>query len=656
MLRLLSLLAVIVLAGQSSPAAARTGSLTDGVIRVAYDHSLPPFSYVDESGEAGGFTIALIHEIAKTRGLALEYVPLDWGEAVARLAAGDVDVIVGMKYTSARDRLFDFSESFFTMSEVLLVPKQDKSIRHLNDLKGRVVAVQRASVGVDLLESVRRVKMLVAFSQQDALDYLHIGRAEAFLGNPWTAQSILEKRGEQDLYETRSGLINPADYAFAVREGNYRLLQELNSGLSQLVQDGTYGRLYSRYFEPYSAHIADWWRKLVTLLLAVTALIALVLVFGFFWNKRLKYEVKRQTTALADSFAFQSQVLNSVDSAIIAFNLDGSITLRNQITAHLLGIGEECLGRRVDEYLPELPIQEAIEQRQQLFRGELVRQEGGSRFFHYYIAPLYSSVGEVIGGIVSLQDRTEQKHLQARLVDQEKMRALGQLVAGIAHELRNPLTAIKTFIELLPGRLDDPHFRAELIRHVPVEVERLNRIVEDLLDYARSQPMQTRAENLREMVDWVLGLFARRLHHEQVLLTVEVPPHLTVRCDRARIKQVLINLVVNGLEAMEQTAQKQLLIRAGSESGAVVLTIADTGEGIASDYLPRLFQPFFTTKSQGIGLGLHLSRKIMREHGGELTVERSDGTGTTFRLVFADTPLSLSPGPTRSTEHVEPMR
>ncbi|MBO8164365.1 MAG: transporter substrate-binding domain-containing protein [Brevibacillus sp.] len=634
MIRVLSLLLGIVLAGHFWSTAVHAGSLTNRVIRVAYDHSLPPFSYVDDSGDAGGFSVDLIRGIARMRGLTLEYVPLDWDEAVARLAEGKVDVILGMKYTSARDKLFDFSESFFTMSEVLLVSRQNQTIHHLNDLKEKVVAVQRESVGVDLLESVRRVKMLVAFSQQDALDYLRIGRAEAFLGNPWTAQYLLEKRGEQDLYETRSGLINPADYAFAVREGNYQLLRELNSGLNQLLQDGTYGRLYSHYFEPYSSHIADWWRKVVTLLLTITGLIVLVLVLGVFWNKRLQYEVQRQTTALADSLAFQSQVLNSVDSAIFAFNLEGRITLRNEIARHLLGMGEDALGRRVDEFLPELPLQEAIEQKQQLFQGELVRQERGSRFFHYHIAPLYSGVGEMIGGIVSLQDRTVQKHLQARLVDQEKMRALGQLVAGIAHELRNPLTAIKTFIELLPRRLNDPRFRAELIRHVPEEVERLNQIVEDLLDYARSQPMEMRMERLGDIVDSVLGLFARRLHQEQTQLLVEVPPQVMVCCDRARIKQVLINLVLNGLEAMERAEDKRLTIRAEQGPDAVILSISDTGEGIDDAHLSRLFQPFFTTKREGIGLGLYLSQKIMREHGGELTVESSVGAGTTFRLRF----------------------
>jgi polar amino acid transport system substrate-binding protein len=327
-----------------------------------------------------------------------------------------------------------------------------------------------------------------------------------------------------------------------------------------------------------------------------------------------------------------------VDSAIFSFDLDGRITLRNQLTRHLLGMGDEALGRKVADYLPELLIQQVIEQKQQLFRGEIARHDeksGKIRYFHYFVAPLYSGLGECIGGIVSLQDRTEQKHLQARLVDQEKMRALGQLVAGIAHELRNPLTSIKTFVELLPRRLDDARFRGELLRHVPEEVERLNRIVTDLLDYARSQPIKLQAENLAGIVESVLGLFAKRLHDEQVETVVDVPPQLGIRADRGRIKQVLINLILNALEAMSASANKKLTVRAERQGEALVLVIADTGEGIDSGELPHLFQPFFTTKSQGIGLGLYLSQKIMREHGGEISVNSRKGQGTTFRLHFA---------------------
>jgi signal transduction histidine kinase len=614
------------------PADASAGG---SVLRVVFDKELPPFSYTDEHGDVSGFNVDLIRAIAEQNGFELEFVPLEWEDAVSYLLHGKADVLLGMKYSSRYDQVVDFSESFFTMSEVLLVPKTDSEIYTLNQLKEKVVAVQRGSTGMDLVQDIRRVKLLVSFNQRDALDNLMRGRADAFIGNRWTAAYFLDKAGRQGDFVMRSGLINPTDYAFAVREGNYELLDKLNEGLNQLYRDGTYTRLYSQYFEPYSPHVTDWWRKLVIALVIAMAVVVVTLVTIFTWNKRLKEEVRRQTAALADLLAFQRKVLDNTESAILSLDVSGHVTLVNQVARRLLPLPDDVLGRHISSLLPQLPLEKSLEQLAPgQYEGEFQWESGSIRVFHYYMAPFVNASHEHVGWIVSLLDRTEQKRLQARLVAQEKMRALGQLVAGIAHELRNPLTAIKTFVELLPKKLDDERFRAELLRYVPEEVERMNRILEDLLDYSRSKPLQMQNVELRELVGSVLGLFARRMEREQVEVVVEVPEDLVIRADRARVKQVLINLVINALEAMAASPCKRLTIRAGSGAGGVELAVDDTGEGMDPEELPHLFQPFFTTKTQGIGLGLYLSDKIMREHGGRIEVSSAKGKGTTFTLRF----------------------
>ncbi|NGQ95702.1 transporter substrate-binding domain-containing protein [Brevibacillus sp. SYP-B805] len=605
------------------------------VIRVAFDRNLPPFSSVDENGDAAGLSIDLIRAIAQLQGYRVEWVPAEWEDALALLKNGRVDVIAGMKYTSTRDKLFDFSESYFTMSEVLLVPKSNQSIYTLNHLKDKVVSVQRESTSIDLLESVRRVKMLVAFSEPDAIQYLVLGRSDAYIGNRWTAEYTLRKLHKWDEYEARSGMINPTDYALAVREGNYALLHELNDGLAAVYRDGTYSRIYSHYFEPYAAHLTDFWRKMVIGLVGLIAVIAMGLLLSFFWNKRLKAEVRKQTMALADFLAFQRTVLDNTESAIISLDPDGRITLINQTARQLLHLDEGAMGDTLEKRLPQLlipPVWKAGERRQ--YEGEIHYSDGTLRILHYYVAPFANRIGEAAGWIVSLQDRTEQKHLQARLIAQEKMRALGQLVAGIAHELRNPLTAIKAFVELLPRKLDDRRFRDELLRYVPEEVERMNRILEDLLDYSRSKPIQMEKVYIKELVGSVSGLFAKRFAAEGIDVELQIPAEAWVWGDRARLKQILINFVLNAMEAMACKEEKRLRLALREAGNELRLSITDTGEGIAESDLPHLFQPFYTTKSQGIGLGLYLSDRIMREHGGRIEVTSQKGRGSTFILCF----------------------
>lgn len=602
------------------------------IVRVAFDKSLPPFSSMEPDGEFIGFTIDLIREIASQNDWKLEYVPLEWEEAVAALHAGKVDVLLGMKYTNRYDQVFDFSESFFTMSEVLLVPRDDQEIYTLNQLSEKVVAVQRAHTSIDLLESVRRVKMIVSFSQKEALANLTRGRADAFLGNRWTAEHILRKENRWEDYSMRSGLINPTDYAFAVREGHSELLDKLNEGLNQLYRDGSYTRLYSHYFEPYSPHVTDWWRKLVIGLLLVLAVGIVSLLTFILWNKRLKAEVKRRTAELADVMVFQRKVLDHTDSAILSLDTQGYITLVNQVAIGMLPKQGEILGRHVLDVLPQLPWEACCLDRSRHYEGEIHDEQ--SSVFHYYVAPFLNAVSEHVGWIVTVQDRTEQKRMQSRLISQEKMRALGQLVAGIAHELRNPLTAVKTFVELLPKKVDDPRFRQELLRFVPEELERMNRIVEELLDYSRSKPLHIQSTSVADLVHSVIGLFARRFESEQVNIVVDISDQLEIQVDRGRIKQVLINLVLNALEAMTASTGKQLRIKAGNKRDGVWVAISDTGEGMQKEQQSRLFEPFYTTKSQGIGLGLYVSQKIMREHSGRLEVSSVTQVGTTFTLRF----------------------
>ncbi|WP_235846946.1 transporter substrate-binding domain-containing protein [Neobacillus soli] len=489
------------------------------VIRVGFDQSLPPLSYLDQKEEAAGFDIELIRKVAEHQGYQLQFIPLELEDAIQMLKEGQLDVIVGLKYTSTRNSFFDFSDSYLTMSDAVVIPSNSRDFSGMNDLKEKVAAVQREDSVITQLESIRGSEVLEAFNQPDALDMLFLGRADVFLGNRWTAEYVLQNADKQKHYRIRTGLIPPSDYAFAVRKGNYKLVNVLNKGLVETHHNGTYEHLYSQYLEPYSGLAIGWWRKLVYGLLIVMGIIFTILIGSFIWNKRLHKEVNRQTEAL---------------------------------------------------------------------------------------------------------------------LAQEKMRALGQLVAGIAHELRNPLTAIKTFVELLPRKMDDPRFRAELVRHVPEEVERMNRIIEDLLDYSREKPMHRKWGNLLELVQSVTDLFMKQIRSEGIELEIDIPPSLEVFMDRGRIKQVLINLVLNAIEAMAHTKEKRLTFHVSTEGPMQILAIADSGKGIAKEDALHLFQPFYTTKNQGIGLGLYISQKIMKEHGGRIEVKSTKNTGTTFSLFFAN--------------------
>lgn len=240
--------------------------------------------------------------------------------------------------------------------------------------------------------------------------------------------------------------------------------------------------------------------------------------------------------------------------------------------------------------------------------------------------------------IAPLQGRLVES--QALLERQEKLASLGVLAAGVAHEIRNPLTAIKAWLfmhqrGLTPGTSE--HADAEVIAN---ELARLERIIRDFLDFARPSEPQLQMVPAERTLSEVRDLLVRPLSKLDIKLEVDPSQAGSIRVDPHQIKQVLINLVRNGAEAIGQGGAVTLRARtdrarlAGRESEVVVLEVSDTGRGIAPDVEKRLFDPFFSTKETGTGLGLSIAARIVEKHGGLLRYHTEINRGTTFGVVL----------------------
>jgi signal transduction histidine kinase len=212
------------------------------------------------------------------------------------------------------------------------------------------------------------------------------------------------------------------------------------------------------------------------------------------------------------------------------------------------------------------------------------------------------------------------------LARKDRLQSLGQLVAGIAHEIRNPITSILSYSQLLPIKYESKEYREFFSKHVTEEVGRLNRIVNELLDFARQKPPTKTFFQLHDLVNAVILLFHKSLRERKISVRMDVPESLSAWADPQQIKQVLINLIKNSIDAMafggllEVTAEQQQTF--------VWIRIQDTGEGIEADDLKKIFEPFFTTKANGVGLGLSICYQLITENNGEIEVHSEKGNGT----------------------------
>jgi len=244
--------------------------------------------------------------------------------------------------------------------------------------------------------------------------------------------------------------------------------------------------------------------------------------------------------------------------------------------------------------------------------------------------------GAPIGQVLSVRNLTDERRIAEQLRQSEKLAALGELVAGVAHELNNPLAGISAFAQLLLEEELNADQR-ESARLIKREADRAVGVIRDLLLFSRKAGPSTMPLDINGLVQLTLRLRAYSLRSSGVQVETHLDADLPeVSGDDQKLQQVILNLIVNAEYAMRRSATKRLAIRTAHEGDAVVTEVSDTGAGMSEETVQRVFEPFFTTKpaGEGTGLGLSVSYGIVEAHGGTITVESAPGRGTTFRIML----------------------
>ncbi|HJP60906.1 MAG TPA: PAS domain S-box protein, partial [Gemmatimonadaceae bacterium] len=359
-------------------------------------------------------------------------------------------------------------------------------------------------------------------------------------------------------------------------------------------------------------------------------------------------DMRRAHEEIARSEARYRHLFEDASDAIMTFDSLGRFTSVNDAGEQISGYSrDELIGRFFGPLLPisELPravleFRKALSGQPGQFESVVVRKDGERR----HITITYSCPQRSREVLCLIRDATEEKQLQQQLVQSEKMGAIGQLVSGVAHELNNPLASITAFAQLM---LSDGNLNAE-DRHatetIASESRRAARIVHNLLTFARQHKAEKTYANINEVIENTLelrgyDLSVRGIQIER--LYADPPPSTMV--DAYQLQQVILNLVTNAEQAMAaiDRAHHRLTVRTRRDAETIHIEIEDTGPGIPPDNLERIFNPFFTTKSDGhgTGLGLSISLGIISEHGGRIWAENAAGAGAKFCV---DLPLVAS--------------
>ena len=340
---------------------------------------------------------------------------------------------------------------------------------------------------------------------------------------------------------------------------------------------------------------------------------------------------------------YNERLLGRMDSGVIAAREDGVITTLNPAAERILGIeAARVLGRPLDVLDPAIRgviRSSLVDQAEAETEVTVSHPEGRMLPLIVHTSALHDHKGEVSGAIAVLNDHSRLKALEEDKRRADRLSALGAMATGIAHEIRNPLVAIKTFAELLPERADDQEFRSTFAKVAVKEIHRIEQLLGRLRALAAPTSFPLRPLDLQvplaETLDLLRGEADRRRVRSIVEIEHDLPPVLG---ESDQLKQLFLNLFLNGLEAMTAGGTLTVTVRADRERpdrGLVTVRLTDTGPGIPREDLTRVFEPFFTTKSSGTGLGLAICRSIADAHRAALWAEPGPaGLGTTFVVQF----------------------
>ena len=363
-------------------------------------------------------------------------------------------------------------------------------------------------------------------------------------------------------------------------------------------------------------------------------------------------DVQNYFLRLAQEKGFLETVFNAIQEGIIVTDAKGRITYLNDAACGLFGLeAGEAIGKRLDERIGGLDWG-ALTQSSGPVSHDMEIFYPQNRFINFYVVPLVmeqreptvapATAAEEVGHVMILRDITESRRTAQQTIESERLNALRLLAAGVAHEIGNPLNSLHIHLQLMERSVQKLHDgeKAELEQSIDVarsEVNRLDSIVTQFLKAIRPSRPQLRPENVNTIVEEAVRFFAPELQDREILIEQELRSDLPLlQLDRDQMKQAFYNVIKNSVEAVHRHGR--LRIRTDLADTHVIVRFDDSGGGMSAENLSRVFEPYFTTKPSGSGLGLLIVRRIVREHGGELSIESNQGKGLTLtiRLPFID--------------------
>jgi len=624
-------------------------------LRVAFNRHQAPYHYLDESGQAIGLHIDMLEFIAESADFQIEYFPMETGsECLAALEGGEVDLVldISQKFNGSKWVTDALSEE--TVCTVALSQSDTNYDRP-------VASIQVGAVTPKISFHLNAERSVIVSNPRLALDYLVSGKVDLAVILKESALYHLAELEETEVYSIKNNYLGMVSFSLRVPDNDYQLLHILNREINALRASNEYPEMRERwsYQTEDNGESLIWLKRLVTILVIVVVVVGIYAMTVTVVRRTLRLQVEKQTVALQEANTEirrqmeQLEAESDIRNRIIRYSHLGMVLFDEQYKIQLVNDSALVMsGEKIP--LPDI--------RQLPVFGDIVRTCGEGPFFqlpdldgaqtltlehmnqerryrYSFQQVLGQSQAEVI--LLVVEDITKEEAQRNARFEEEKSRTLNQVVAGIAHEIKNPLTSIKAFVAALHDECGNPHFMEDFVCYVPSEVDRINRLVEGLIGYAKPAKGTPGQIDLSALV-WETVFLARNMSPaKQVEISCEIEDGHTIYGIQDQIKQILINIIINGLESMKEklavcspAGELFLHISLHETDNCSRISIRDEGMGMSREAIERCMDPFFTTKRTGTGLGLTLCKQYARENNGRLQITSEVGQYTEIQIIF----------------------
>ncbi|SFI26310.1 amino acid-binding domain sensor histidine kinase [Tindallia magadiensis] len=624
------------------------GSLTEeerewlqsyGEIIYGSDQYAPPLRFQDpKTGQYKGIIVDYINALSIELGKEIQVQPLVWEEALASLAKGETQ-IADMYPSEERAEHFLFSKPIYNQRGIILIPVDNDQIKHYDHLKNKTVAAQKGDYVNGFLESrVEQVTFRHVPNYKEGIRLLKSGEVDAVVGDEPVISFMLDQMGISDEYKIAENPLYEIESVLAVPQSEKKLLSILNKGIASLNQKETMTDIQRKWFGISAPFIKERVSERTVISVGgILSIFAMAMLLIYAWNNQLKKEVEKRTEELFVSRNDLETTFNGLTHLMVVVDKDCGILNVNKAFCELIQhTSDEIIGKNCKDYpgLLHTSCNECLMKKTLIkekdFRKEM---EYDNRIYEKTTFPLKDKERKTERVLIMIKDMTDLRIGEQQLLHANKMAAIGQLAAGVAHEIRNPLGLIRSYCYLLKENISmQDSLNQKAIDVIESSVKKSSNVIDNLLNFSRLTEDKKEKVHLHEVIANVMNLESKEMKNKNIRKEVICKVDSQCYINQEAMKHILINLISNAIDAMPEGGR--LTIGCEKQQDRLLLSCSDTGIGIEAENQEKIFNPFFTTKAmgKGTGLGLYIVYNEVKKLAGKIQVESIPGEGTTFRI------------------------